>query len=423
LVLGVDSSTQATKVEVRDADSGRLVADGRAPHPPASPPRSEQDPEAWLRALAEAMDIAGVDPVAVAAVAVAGQQHGLVVLDTDGRPLRPAKLWNDTESAPDAVALLDRLDGAGWARACGSVPVPAMTVTKLAWLRRVEPTAYERVASVLLPHDFVTRSLVGTAVTDQGDASGTGYWSPADRGWRHDLLALVDPERDWAPLLPRVLGPTEAAGSWRGALVGPGTGDNMAAALGLGLGPGDVAFSIGTSGTVFAVTETPTADPSGAVAGFADATGHYLPLVCTLNAAKVTDAAARLLGVDHAGLDALAEAAPAGAGGLVLVPYLDGERTPNRPLASGTLAGTVTGRPSRSARTRRYAADRAPPPMRKTRPGASTPAAAKASKPSSRPQTTPSNAALANCSRLTSLRMPARVPEASGRFGVRSPSR
>jgi xylulokinase len=175
--------------------------------------------------------------------------------------------------------------------------------------------------------------------TDRGDASGTGWWSPAEERYRSDLLALVDDDMTLETMLPVVLGPAEPAGEWRGAVVGPGTGDNMAAALGLGLRGGDVALSLGTSGTAYTVTDEPTADATGIVAGFADATGRFLPLVCTLNATKVTDAVARLLGVDAIGLDALALAAPVGAGGVVLVPHFDGERTPNRPDATGTMTG------------------------------------------------------------------------------------
>ena len=350
LVLGVDSSTQSTKVEVRDADDGALVASGRAPHPPVTPPRCEQDPAAWWRALCDAVAATGVRRVD--AMAVAGQQHGLVVLDVAGAVVRPAKLWNDTESAPDADWLVGRLErgAAGWADAVGSVPVASFTITKLSWLHRCEPGAWARLARVLLPHDWLTLQLCGELVTDRGDASGTGYWSPAAGRYRYDLLAVVDPDRDWASAVPRVLAPSEPAGHLGaaaagalglepGALVAAGTGDNMAAALGLALRPGDVAVSVGTSGTVFTVSDRPTADPTGAVAGFADATGRFLPLVCTLNAAGVTDAFARLLGTDPAGLDALALAAPAGAGGVVLVPHLAGERTPNRPDATGTLAG------------------------------------------------------------------------------------
>jgi xylulokinase len=339
LVAGVDSSTTATKVEVRDLDTGHVVGGGSAPHPPTQPPRSEQQPDTWLAAFEAAWRQAG-DPD-VAAISVAGQQHGMVALDADRRVVRPAKLWNDTESAPEAAWLIGRLPGGrrAWADACGLVPVASFTITKLAWLQRHEPSAWERLAHVVLPHDWLTLELTGRLVTDRGDASGTGYWSAASGTYRHDLLALVDPARDWSTVVPRVLGPLEAAGEWHGALVGPGTGDNMAGALGVGLRPGDVVVSIGTSGTVYGVSDEPTADPSGIVAGFADATGRHLPLVCTLNATKVTDAVRRLLGVDHEELDSLALAGAPGAAGLTLLPYLDGERTPDRPNATGVLAG------------------------------------------------------------------------------------
>ena len=354
LVIGVDSSTQATKVEVRDADSGALVASGRAPHPPTTPPRSEQDPHAWWAALRDALGQACAQaPVArsVAGMAVAAQQHGLVGLDEERRVLRPAKLWNDTESAADADWLLGQLGGAdAWAEACGSVLTAAFTVTKLSWLHRKEPEAFAALAHVALPHDWLTAMASGRLVTDRGDASGTGYWSPREEAWRPDLLEIVSSDKPWREMLPEVLGPMDPVGPADRTLTRPlglpgevtvaaGTGDNMAAALALALAPGDVAFSIGTSGTVYAVSEEPTADGSGAVAGFADASGRYLPLVCTLNAARVTDAVARLLGVGAETLADTALAAEAGAGGLVLVPYLDGERTPNRPDATGMLRG------------------------------------------------------------------------------------
>jgi xylulokinase len=339
LVAGVDSSTTATKVEVRDLDTGQVVGGGSSPHPPTQPPRSEQQPDAWWAAFEAAWAQAG-DP-RVAAISVAGQQHGMVALDDDRRVIRPAKLWNDTESAPEAAWLIDRLPGGrqAWADACGLVPVASFTITKLAWLHRHEPNAWKRLVHVVLPHDWLTLKLTGRLVTDRGDASGTGYWSAASGMYRHDLLALVDPERDWSGVVPSVLGPLDAAGEWNGALVGAGTGDNMAGALGVGLRPGDVVVSIGTSGTVYGVSDEPTADASGIVAGFADATGRHLPLVCTLNATKVTDAMRRLLGVDHEELDRLALAGAPGAGGLTLLPYLDGERTPDRPNAAGVLAG------------------------------------------------------------------------------------
>ena len=347
LVVGVDSSTSACKVQVRDADTGALVASGRAAHPATTPPRSEQHPRDWQEAFALACAEAGVpDPHRPDAIAVGGQQHGLVVLGADGEVLRPAKLWNDTESAADAEALVAELPGgaAAWAAASGSVPVASFTITKLAWLRRCEPDTYRRIAAVLLPHDWLTSQLTGDRTTDRGDASGTGYWSPSEERYRIDLLDLVGDGIDWDTALPNVLGPLEAAGRWAdaGAVVGPGTGDNMAAALGLGLRPGDLALSLGTSGTAYAVSDRPSADPTGIVAGFADASGRFLPLVCTLNATKVTDTVARLLRVDTDELDQLALEAPPGAGGLVLVPHLDGERTPNRPGAAGTLTGLRT---------------------------------------------------------------------------------
>jgi xylulokinase len=341
LIAGVDSSTQSTTVEVRDLQTGRLVASGSAPHPSVTPPSAEQDPAAWEKALAAAWAEAGAPRVA--ALSVAGQQHGLVALDASDEVIRPAKLWCDTTSAPDADWLLGRGpgDAAGWAEACGLVPVASHTITKLSWLHRSEPSNWERLARVCLPHDWLTWRLGGAFVTDRGDASGTGYWSGAEEAYRFDLLALVDSDRDWASAVPEVVGPTEQVGRWgkQGPRLGPGTGDNMAAALGLGLHPGEVAISIGTSGTVYTVSETPIADASGEVAGFADATGRFLPLVCTLNAAKVTDAVGRLLGVDHAELDRLALEASPGARGLSLVPYFDGERTPNRPTAQGLLSG------------------------------------------------------------------------------------
>jgi xylulokinase len=344
LVVGVDSSTSACKVRVHDLDTGTVVATGRAPHPPTTPPRSEQHPRDWETAFRSACAEAGVPDVnRPVSLSIAAQQHGLVVLDGAGEVVRPAKLWNDVESAPDADALLAAMPGGahGWAEACGSVPVPSFTITKMHWLRRREPESFGRAATILLPHDWLTFRLTGRRTTDRGDASGTGYWSPREGRYRYDLLDLVDPGVDWSTMMPEVLGSDAIAGEWPAAqaLIAPGTGDNMAAALGLGLRPGDLALSLGTSGTAFRVSDVPTADGTGTVAGFADATGRYLPLVCTMNATKVTDAIRRLLGLNLEYFDQLALSAPAGAGGLVLVPHLDGERTPNRPGASGTLTG------------------------------------------------------------------------------------
>ncbi|TNC20860.1 xylulokinase [Georgenia sp. 311] len=346
LVAGIDSSTQSCKVVVRDAQTGRLVRSGQARHPDGT----EVDPEAWWVALQEALTQAGgLDDVA--AVAVGGQQHGLVALDAEGRVVRPALLWNDTRSAQAAADLVAELgDGdvaAGrraWVEAIGSVPVASLTVTKLRWLAEHEPDNAARVAAVALPHDWLTWRLAGTGVltdlvTDRSDASGTGYFDPATDTYRRDLLALALGRED--VVLPRVLGPSDVAGrvGGTGALLGPGAGDNAAAALGVGMGTGHVTISLGTSGVVSAVAADPVRDPSGLVTGFADATGNFLPMATTLNASRVLDATARLLGVDHAGLSELALAAEPGAGGLVHVPYLDGERTPNLPQATGSLRG------------------------------------------------------------------------------------
>lgn len=334
LVAGIDSSTQSVKLVVRDADTGRLVREARAAHPDGT----EVDPRAWLAALDEATRGA-LD--GVAALAIAGQQHGMVALDEAGQVVRPALLWNDTRSAPDAGDLVRELGGPqAWADAVGSVPVAAFTVTKARWMARAEPGNAARTARLLLPHDYLTWHLAGRpeeTVTDRGDASGTGYWSPITGGYRTDLLALA---LGHVPQVPRVAGPAEPAGRTpQGVLLGPGTGDNMGAALGLGLRPGDVVVSLGTSGTAFAVSRTPARDARGLVAGFADATGHFLPLVCTLNAARILSAAAGLLGVDLEAFAGLALAAEPGAGGLALLPYLDGERTPNLPDARGSLHG------------------------------------------------------------------------------------
>ena len=352
LVAGVDSSTQSTKVELRDVETGQVAATGRASHPPAEPPCSEQDPRDWWRALVEALGNCGDRRREVAAVAVAGQQHGLVVLDDDGEPMRPAKLWNDTTSAPQAAALVERLGAEAWANACGSVPVASFTIAKLAWLVEHKPGLAERVARIALPHDYLTLRLTGRYVTDRGDASGTGWYDTAADRYRPDLLDLVGGRsgRAWVQALPEVLAfdapagrvtasAAAATGLPEGVPVGAGTGDNMAAALGMGLRPGDIAVSLGTSGTAYAVSAAPAHDPSGAVAGFCDAAGGFLPLVCTLNATRVTDTVGRWLGLDRDSLAGAALSAAPGAGGTVLVPYFDGERTPNLPDATGAIAG------------------------------------------------------------------------------------
>jgi xylulokinase len=346
LVAGIDSSTQSTKVVLVRAANGEVVDQAVAPHPPGT----EVDPALWWEALQQAGS--GLLERA-AAIAVAGQQHGMVALDGAGAVVRPALLWNDLRSAPQITEVVEHLGGpAACASAIGSVPAASFTVTKLRWMAQHEPDNAARTAAVLLPHDWLTWMLAGgpgsgaAMTTDQGDASGTGYYSPAERGWLPEVAqwALGRSAGDPQVLLPRIAAPSEVVGrTASGAALGPGTGDNMAAAVGLGLGPGDVAVSIGTSGTAFCVTDTPAADPTGSVAGFADATGRYLPLVATVNAARVLAVVGELLGVDHAEFGRLALSAPSGAGGLTFLPYLDGERTPNRPNATGVLKGVTSG--------------------------------------------------------------------------------
>jgi len=353
LVAGVDSSTQSCKVVIRDLESGAVVRTGRASHPEGT----SVDPNLWWDALVAAVaDAGGLDDVA--AISIGGQQHGMVVLDDGGRVIRDALLWNDTRSAQAASDLIEEVGASDFAERTGSVPVASFTLTKLRWLADAEPENAARVAAVALPHDWLTWRLRGFGpehpdlaelTTDRSDASGTSYFNPVTNLYDRDLLARAlrrTPEQIEGVVLPRVLEPGasvrvahDSPSFSQGLVVGVGAGDNAGAALGLGASTGDVVVSIGTSGTVFAVTDTPSRDVTGAVAGFADAAGGYLPLVATLNAARVLDAIARLLGVDHDELGRLALEAEAGAGGAVLHPYFEGERTPNLPDATATLTG------------------------------------------------------------------------------------
>lgn len=315
LVLGVDSSLDATTVELRDSDDGRVYGDGRAAHPANRGP--EEDPAIWWQALVDARHDAG-GALGVAAVAAAARQPGLVVLDDAGKCIGCARVGRDPEAAPDARRLEEQLGRFDWATACGSVPHDGLTIAKLAHLARTAPEAFARVAWVLQPHDWLTFRLSRRVVTDRGDASGTGYWSPRDGVWRRDLLALVDESRDWDECLPAVLEPSEPAGDREGVIIAPGTGEPMAIALGLGLAPGDVV--IDSDSRVFAVRERPTEDPTGTVSGYADATGRYLPLVESIDTSAVTGGLARVLELDRTRFDQLAQAAPAGAHGVTFIP-------------------------------------------------------------------------------------------------------
>jgi xylulokinase len=357
VVAGVDSSTQSCTVALHDVDSGELLGVGWAAHAPTFPPISEQDPEMWWQALAEAFAgaraAAGVSPADILGISVAAQCHGLVALNDHGQIIRPAKLWNDTTSAGQTTRLVAALGPAAWADRVGSVPVPAFTITKLAWLSENEPEHFGQLAHILLPHDWLTYRLTGRYVTDRSEASGTGYYSAPRDSYDEELLRMIDPDRDWAAMVPAVHQPSEPAGqimpdaaAFIGAspeaIVGCGSGDQHASAVGLGIVAGDIVFVFGTSGVVYGLSDVEVPDASGAVTSVAGAAGGFQPLVCTLNAAKVTDTVAALLGVNHDGLSELAIAAPRSADRLVFAAFLDGERTPDRPGARGTLAGIST---------------------------------------------------------------------------------
>jgi xylulokinase len=344
LVAGVDSSTQSCKVVIRDAATGRLVREGRATHPDGT----EVAPAHWISALDTAIAAAG-GLEDVCAISIGGQQHGMVALDSQGAVIRDALLWNDTRSADAAAALNKELGGAAEiAKQVGSVLVASFTATKLRWLADSEKANADKVAAVALPHDWLSWQLqhakgqtldFGNLFSDRSEASGTGYFDPTTSKYRRDILALAL-RTDREINLPKIISPSAFGGTTpSGIPIAPGAGDNAAAALGIQAQPGDVVVSLGTSGTAFAVSDTPTHDASGAVAGFADATGRYLPLVCTLNAARILDAATRILGKSHDEVGLLALSAKPGANGLSLLPYFEGERTPNRPNATGVFSG------------------------------------------------------------------------------------
>ena len=344
LIAGVDSSTQSCKVVIRDAVTGQLVREGRATHPDGT----EVNPAHWVTALDTAIAAAG-GLADVAAISIGGQQHGMVALDSQGQVIRDALLWNDTRSADAAKALNGELGGdAEIAKQVGSVLVASFTATKLRWLADSEKDNAAQVAGVALPHDWLSWQLQhdkGNALdfsklfSDRSEASGTGYFDPTTSQYRRDILARAL-RTDHEINLPKIISPSQFGGTTpTGIPIAPGAGDNAAAALGIQAQAGDVVVSLGTSGTAFAVSETATHDSSGQVAGFADATGRFLPLVCTLNAARILDAATRILGKTHDEVGALALSAKAGANGLSLLPYFEGERTPNRPTATGVFGG------------------------------------------------------------------------------------
>lgn len=340
IAIGIDSSTQSCKVLAVSAASGRVLSQGSAAHPDGT----AVDPRAWTEALREAWTQARVSDAgkSVLGVSVGAQQHGMVALGPGDLPVFDALLWNDIRSAPQSARMVAELGAQVWADTANLVPVPSFTLTKLAWLAEHHPELATQTARVCLPHDWLNLQLSGSFSTDRSDASGTGYFSPVSNSY---LPGYLQRYFGSVPELPEVLRPDQAAGrmldEWGlpNALLGAGAGDNAAAALGLGVEPGDVVVSVGTSGTVFTTSATPSADPSGQIAGFADATGRYLPLLAMINSARIMSATAAMLRVSLAELDELALAAPMDADGLLLLPYLDGERTPNLPDARGMLQG------------------------------------------------------------------------------------
>ena len=351
LVAGIDSSTQSCTVMLRSLENGKVIAQARKLHPPTTPPCSEQDPQAWWDALVSALTELKQWWPRIAGLAVGGQGHGLVMLDNHDRPLRPAKLWNDTESAPQARELCEKITPEEWARLTGSVPGPAMTISKLAWTEQNYPGLLEKAHRIMLPFDYLVYRLSGSFVCERGGASGTGYFNPFTNSWEPQLAAVVNSQIDWISRWPTIIPSHQPAGVVKlmpelaglaGAIVGVGTGDNMSAALGMNLKTGDTGISIGTSGTLYGITNKGITDSTGTINGYADAADRFIPMITTLNAAKVTDTFRKMLRVTPDEFDELALSSPPGANGLQLVPWLDGERTPNLPDATGHMRGLRT---------------------------------------------------------------------------------
>ncbi|MCX2179708.1 sugar kinase [Streptomyces sp. SKN60] len=339
IVAGLDSSTDSTRIVVCDTDTGAVLRQGHAPHP-LEPKATDVDPQAWLLSLGDAATGGLLE--GVQAIGVAAQGHGIVPLDAQGALVRPALVGNDKRAQVAAADLVESFGGRqAWTGAVGAVPQSGMPVAKLRWLARTEPEHAQRIASVLQPHDWLVWQLLGRPArrtTDRGAASATGYWSARTGSYRPDLVELALGHQ---AALPEVLGPAEAAGTTpEGLLISAGTGETMAAALGLGLGTGDAVVSLGASGSVMAVHHEAPADPDGTITAYADAAGMHLPVVHTSNAVRVLRGTAEMLGAESLDeLSALALKSTPGASGLVLLPYLEGERTPNLPHTAGTLSG------------------------------------------------------------------------------------
>ena len=355
--IGADSGTQKVKVVIVEMDSGRVVGRGQAPHgrihglPPGA---SEQHPEDWVRALKTALkeallDARPADPKQIAAIGVSGQQHGFVPLDEKGGVIRPAKLWNDTSTVAETEEFIRSLGGTKRVlRRTGLLPAVGFTASKILWLKKHEPHHYARLRTVLLPHDYLNYVLTGDIRMEPGDASGTGLLDVRRRTWSRAAAEAIDP--GLPSLLPAIRPSAEPAGRLKKeiadefglgeVLVAAGGGDNMMGAIGTGnVRPGVATISLGTSGTVYSYASEPRIDLEGEIAGFCDSTGGWLPLLCTMNVTGVTELWKSVLKVDDAGRDELAARAPAGADGLIFLPFIDGERVPVLPEASGVFFG------------------------------------------------------------------------------------
>jgi len=354
--IGVDSGTQSTKILIVDFGTGRVVGRGQHPHSMVAglkPGESEQDPEVWIKAfetaLAAALRDAAIDPAEIRALGVSGQQHGFVPLDKDGRVIRPAKLWNDTSSVAENEDLLEALGGTAAAiEKLGLAPAVGFTASKILWLKRHEPDNFARLAIILLPHNYVNYRLTGLARMEYGDASGTGLMDIRGRRWQPAALAAID--ADFGAKLPPLQHPLEPVGplkqsvlsafGFKDVLVSSGGGDNMMGAIGTGnVSPGICTISLGTSGTVYAYFDRPFSDPQGEIAAFCDSTGGWLPLLCTMNVTNTTELWKTVLDIDNAGLEDRAGRSPAASGGLLFLPYIDGERVPVLPESSGVFFG------------------------------------------------------------------------------------
>ena len=355
LFIGIDSGTQSVKAVVLDLDTRVVIAEARAPHALISGlpvGHMEQQPEAWVAALDQVIleVVAKVDRTRVRGIGVSGQQHGFVPLDAAGQVIRPAKLWCDTSTTAECAIITKKLGGPKAAvRKTGNLILPGFTAPKILWLKRHEPANYKRLRQVLLPHDYLNFHLTGNYFMEHGDASGTALMDVRKRTWSTKVINAID--KNLADWLPPLSGSHEAAGTLRPDLaakyglspevvVSAGGGDNMMGAIGTGnVTPGVVSASLGTSGTIYAHSAKPVVDPNGEIAAFCSSTGGWLPLLCTMNVTLVTEQVRQLFGWDHAALDSAVASAPAGAGGLALLPYFDGERTPNLPRGTGVLAG------------------------------------------------------------------------------------